>query len=136
MASRDRAYTADLVNEEALIRMLISVGAKAAPALARGLYEEGQLAFRVSQQRVPYRWGILKGSGRLAEPEMNGTSVEVKLSYGGSAEKYAMAVHEISKNYRGGKQSKYLLSAVEDRVPGFDARLAHRIQRIIGESSA
>lgn len=132
--SRDPLVTADvtLVGADALIGLLITAGAEAAPALARGVYEEGQLAFRTSQKRVPYRWGILKGSGRLFEPVVQGGGVEVTLGYGGAARKYAAAVHEINKNYKNGKTYKYLSSAVEERIPGMEDRLAARISNILG----
>lgn len=133
MAGQEPVVVADieLVGSDKLIELLIRVGAEGTPALARALYEEGQLAFRTSQKRVPYRWGILKGSGRLFEPTVQGDSIEVVLGYGGSARKYALAVHELNKNYKNGKQYKYLSSAVEERQPQMDARLAARIERII-----
>lgn len=121
----------ELIGSDKLIDLLIRVGAQGTPALARGIYEEGQLAFRTSQKRVPYRFGILKGSGRLFEPVVQGDQVDVTLGYGGAARKYAGPVHEIAKNYRNGKTHKYLSSAVEERQPQMDARLAARIERII-----
>ncbi|WIC89048.1 hypothetical protein SEA_OTTAWA_105 [Arthrobacter phage Ottawa] len=130
------SYSVELVGSGKLVHMLIQAGAEATPALARALYEEGQLAFRTSQKRVPYRFGILKGSGRVFPPEVQAGDVNVTLGYGGNARKYAAAVHEINKNYRNGKSYKYLLTAVEERVAGFDSRIAKRIERIIGESSA
>lgn len=132
----DTSYNVELIGSGKLIHMLLQAGVGATPALARGLYEEGQLAFRESQKRVPYRFGVLKGSGRLFEPEVNGDDITVTLGYGGSARKYAAAVHELAKNYKNGKQRFYLLNAVETRIPGFDGRIAKRIERIIGEASA
>lgn len=130
------SYDVQLVGTEALVKLLIAAGAEATPALARALYEEGQLAFRTSQKRVPYRFGILKGSGRVFPPEVNGDDVDVTLGYGGAARKYAIHVHEINKNYRNGKTYKYLSSAVEERQAGMEARVAKRIDRIMGENSA
>lgn len=121
----------ELVGTDKLVNLLIRVGADLTPTLARAIYEEGQLAFRTSQKRVPYRFGILKGSGRLFEPVVQGDDIDVTLGYGGAARKYAMAVHEIDKNYRSGKTHKYLSSAVEERVPQMNARLTARINRII-----
>jgi hypothetical protein len=127
----------DLVGSDRLIRLLIAAGGGAGEAMERGLYEEGQLAFRGSQKEVPYRFGILKGSGRLFPPSSDGAgNVEVVLGYGGAAKKYAAAVHELDKNYNNGKKRYYLLDPVQARVPNMDARLAKRIERIIGEANA
>ena len=130
------SYDVELIGSGKLINLLIQTGAEATPALARAIYEEGQLAFRGSQKKVPYRFGILKGSGRVFPPDVNGEDVEVVLGYGGDARKYAAAVHDINKNYRNGKTYKYLLNAVEERVPGYEGRISKRIERIIGEASA
>lgn len=129
-------YNVELIGSGKMVEVLMRAGVGAGPALARGLYEEGQLAFRDSQKQVPYRFGTLKDSGRLEEPVMQGDGVEVVISYGGDARKYAAAVHELDKNYNKGKKRYYLLDPVQARVPGFDGRIAKRIERVIGEASA
>lgn len=126
------AYSSLIVGGDQIVRLLLRAGAGVGPALARGLYEEGQLAFRDSQKQVPYRWGILKGSGNLSEPAVSGTNVDIEITYGGGAMKYAMAVHELDKNYRSGKKRYYLLDPVQARIPNMDRRLGRRIERIMG----
>lgn len=120
-----------LVGQKELVAMLVDMEAKAAPALARALYEEGQLAFRQSQMEVPFRFGILKGSGRIYPPAIVGDEVEVILGYGGAAAQYAMVMHEGNHNFQGGKKRRYLQDPVEQRVPGMDQRILKRLEAIV-----
>lgn len=135
-SSGSLVYRMEMLGNERMIKLLLQAGPAAVPALARGLYEEGQVAFRNSQKEVPYRKGILKGSGRLHEPQIMGDNVVVRISYGGAAMKYAAAVHELDKNYNKGKKRHYLIDPVNARVSLLGASLAKRVARIIGEASA
>ena len=42
-------YNMEMLGSDRTIKLLIEAGVQAAPVLARALYEEGQLAFRDSQ---------------------------------------------------------------------------------------
>jgi len=57
-------------------------------------------------QFVPIKTGALLGSGRV-EKTKRGKSFEILMKYGGPPD-YAVAVHEQNKNYRNGRQWKYL----------------------------
>lgn len=72
---------------------------RAAPTRARDhmvnrLANTSILIFNESQRQVPVRYGVLKGSGHVTEPEINGNDVEIAISYGGAATEYATFVHE------------------------------------------
>lgn len=122
-----------LVGGDQMLSLLLHREQGTAGAMGRALYEEAQIAFRNSQKQVPYRKGILKGSGRIHPPSVVGDTVDVQLGYGGAARKYAAAVHEIRKNYRKGKKAFYLSDPVEARIPGLDRRLGKRMDRILGD---
>lgn len=123
--------TVRVLGNQQLARALLAAGPALVEDFARGIYEEGQLAFRQSQKEVPVRDGFLKNSGRLHLPVISGTRVDVDITYGSSAVDYAAPVHELQKNYREGRKRYYLKDPVEARVPNMEARLARRIQRIV-----
>ena len=63
---------------------------------------------RESRDRfVPVDTGALQRSGMVDRPERHGDEIQVKLSYGGAAQAYALAVHEYPsahspRSWRGG----------------------------------
>lgn len=134
--SKDFSMSVNLLRNDSLIKRLVGAGGEATPAMAKGLYEEGQLGFRDSQKQVPYRKGILKGSGRLFQPTVSGDRVDVTLGYGGAARKYAAPVHDLNKNYRKGKKWHYLSDPINKRAEGMDRRMAKRIERILSEGAS
>jgi len=84
---------------------------------ARGLIEE---EFEVDLVRVakdimliskaeyvPVATGALLASGRVETGNFPGVDIGIELKYGGPPD-YAVAVHEVNKNYRNGRQWKYL----------------------------
>ena len=62
--------------------------------LGAALYQEAQAIMAVSQRQVPVRYGILKASGHVFEPEVRGNDITVTLGYGGAASPYSVIVHE------------------------------------------
>lgn len=131
MGAEPLAIDVQLAGVESLVRMMVQAGAQAPEALGKGLYQEGQLAFRQSQKEVPVRWGNLKDSGRLWPPMVVGGNVEVRITYGSTAVQYAAAVHEKNKKYRKGRKWKYVYDPVTARVDGLEGRLGKRIARIM-----
>lgn len=102
--------------------------------LGRALYEEQQLLFRKSQKQVPFRFGVLKGSGRIMEPAVRGTNVDVESGYGGAASKYAEIVHNSDRmSFRNGKKAHYLSDPLEEAKVGMEGRLLKRIAKIASE---
>lgn len=114
----------------------IKQAAKGAPeVLALALYEEGQAAFRQTQKEVPIRKGYLKNSGRLHPPHQDTSgNVEVAITYGSTAAKYAPPVHDLNKNYRNGRKWHYVADPVRARIEGMEGRLTKRINRILGRT--
>jgi hypothetical protein len=101
-----------------------------------GLSAEAQIIFRMSQIQVPFRKGILKGSGNVSLPTPDGDGISVDISYGGAAKAYAYIMHRGTMNgrpinYRNGKKGQYLKDPVDAAIPGMDERLAIRIREIL-----
>lgn len=126
-----------LIGVDAFIKAMALAGAKIPAALTASQVEEANLAFRRSQAMVPFRFGILKASGRVHPPKMvMGTSI-VDISYGGAASAYAYIMHRGIMNgkpinYRTpGTRDHYLSIAVEETKLGMEGRLIGRIEGIL-----
>lgn len=128
------SWSIELLNHRQVIALLAQAESNAVPMLGRALYEEGQLIFRNSQKQVPFRFGIAKGSGRLLEPQVAGTQVEVTVGYGGAASKYIEIIHNTkTMSFRNGKKSHFVEDPVEQAQMGMDARLLKRVSKIAAE---
>jgi hypothetical protein len=130
--------TIELVGLDDLIRILAKAGAYAVPLLTYALTEEAHNGFRLSQVEVPFRFGILKGSGRVNGPRMEGGNIVVDISYGGAAGAYAYIMHRGTMhgraiNYRNGKKANYLSDPVRAMVPGMSNRLAAKVEEMFNE---
>jgi hypothetical protein len=140
----------EIVGHDELVALMVRAGATAQPMLARVLKEEADLIMRNSQEEVPLRFGALKNSARVQNPVFAGGEVSVTLSYGSSAVAYAMYQHagqredgsHVVRNYGmsapggnaagNGKKKQYLSDPVEAAIPGMDARLAMKLEEILG----
>lgn len=66
-----------------------------ADAMERALYRVAQDIMRESKKNyVPVDLGVLRASGFVDKPKRVGRELSVRLSYGGAAKAYALAVHE------------------------------------------
>lgn len=66
-----------------------------ATAMERALYKVAQDIMRESKKNyVPVDLGVLRASGFVDKPKRRGKELSVRLSYGGAAKAYALAVHE------------------------------------------
>lgn len=127
------SFDVNLIGQDALIKVLTKAARGAPEVLGNALHEEGQMAFRQTQKEVPVRKGYLKNSGRLGQPESSpGGTISVAITYGSTAADYAAPVHDLNKNYRGGRKWHYVSDPVMGRVRGLDGRLAKRIERNMG----
>src|SRR5512146_2489796 len=100
-------------------------------ALAAGLYKFGEDVMTESKSvYCPVDTGTLRSSGRVSIPEDTGKEITVMLSYGGAAASYAEPVHEINKNYRNGKQWKYLETPLNAHVGELPAKLKEELDQL------
>lgn len=80
---------------------------------ARGIVNEtAELVFTDSQRDVPVDTGNLKASGRIEPAE--GSEILARVSYGGTAAEYALAVHETHAS-----KSKFLEAPARERHAQF-----------------
>lgn len=126
-----------LVGDEAMIKALTLAGAQAPVVMTAALVEEANLAFRRSQAMVPFRFGILKTSGRVSQPVTVFNETFVDISYGGAASAYAYIMHKGIMNgkpinyHTAGTHEHYLSDAVEEIIPGLEGRLLARIEGML-----
>ena len=106
-------------------------------AMTLALTEEGHLILRASQAIVPFRKGILKGSGGVETMPMGTGVTEVVIGYGGAASAYAWIIHTgISRygtpfNFRNGKQAFYLKKPFDEALAGMPMRVAARVEEVM-----
>jgi len=102
---------------------------KVLDATKEALYAEAQVILAESKRQVPFRQGILSGSGMVHEPYQVGKKAAVEISYGGGAVDYAWVQHENLKfRHAPGRKAKYL----EDPVADARDRLGQRIKLLVG----
>lgn len=83
-----------------------------------------------SQRIVPVDKGTLKDSGTVKEPVVDANGIEVEITYGGAASKYAFFVHEdLSARHKDGKTAKYLEIPAEAAAPTFVRTVMQRYAR-------
>ena len=114
--------------------LLAQVPGNAIDEVGRALHDEALVAFNRSQAIVPFRWGILQGSGQVRAPKLSASGVDVELSYGGAASAYAMIMHEGNFNFRGGRQNKYLEKPVQAAIPRIGPAVRAALERAIARS--
>lgn len=96
------------------------------------LYAEGWGIMTDSKTQVPVDLGTLRASGTVLQPEHTAGKVTVTIGYGGPAQAYALVQHERADyQHRVGK-AKYLEDPAKAAAPGFAARIAARVRRMIG----
>lgn len=115
--------------------MLRRVGDKAAKALGKQLYNEGQGIIEASSGLVPVDTGTLKSSRYTAEPVREGDRITVEIGYGGPAAKinpksgessdgYAIIVHENLEAFHKTGVAKFLELPFNQAKHGMGARIA------------
>jgi len=103
--------------------------------LKQAVYGTAEAVMNESKRIVPVDTGTLKDSGRVEQPKMSADGIEVELTYGGAASKYAFFVHEdMNARHADGKTAKYLekpVKAAEDTfVKDVMARYARNLRRL------
>jgi len=104
-------------------------------AISTAMFSEAQAVLNESKKIVPVDLGTLKSSGAVSKPRVVDGAVEVEISYGGAASKYALIVHEDpTANHKPGKTYKYLeipvMAAREKFVRAVMVRYAAYLRRI------
>ena len=105
-----KSMSIEVINYEFLKDFFNVLGPEVASrAAASALYRSGEaIATKSRQEYVPIDTGALKSSIHVEPAKLEGSVVTVSIVAGGASAGYALWVHEINKNYRNGKQWKYL----------------------------
>jgi hypothetical protein len=100
---------------------------------ARALRHEAQEVLGNSLDEVPVDTGALKASARIVPEtgvETKGDSVSVTISYGSTAEDYAVIVHEDLTAYHPHGKAKYLEGPLVRQLVGISDRIAAKVMRV------
>lgn len=106
------------------------ITSRVVPEIAASLYQSAEHVMTVSkEQYVPVDTGTLRSSGAV-EIEQDADRVVVRLGFGGAASDYAVAVHEVNKNYKGGRSWKYLETPLNQELPEINQKLADTVRSL------
>jgi hypothetical protein len=87
--------TIELKGVEEMRERIKNAGDEALSRVSRALYLEAeQTMTRSKQDFVPVDYGDLRSTGHVTQPELSAGYIVVRLRYGDSAIRYALAVHE------------------------------------------
>lgn len=121
------------IDTKKLMELLTIGGPRAVNTLGQAIYREAAIIFEESQNEVPVDTGILRSSGKLGLPTLEGGDVVVEISYGGAAGEYALDVHEdLEARHQPGKKAKYLEDPARRRIKGMDNRLLSAVRKAMG----
>lgn len=99
-------------------------GATAQVMIGKVMFQEATAVLNESKKIVPVDTGTLKNSGQVKKPIVTGAGVNVDITYGGAAAKYAFIVHEDpNARHAPGKTFKYLETPFLARKDLFVGRL-------------
>ncbi len=93
--------------------------------VARAMNSQAEQTMRRSKDEFcPVDTGFLKSSGSV-NTTIEGAQIETVFRYGAS---YAAPVHEIQKNYRNGKEWKYLETPLKQDLPNYEGAVAEELR--------
>lgn len=107
-----------------LRRVIRELGPRASRAVARALYQQGEVIMTEAKKRTPVDTGALRASGHVHPLEITAGQVAVLLGFGGPSAPYAIYVHENLHAHHPVGQAKFLESAVLEAASTLGARLA------------
>lgn len=109
---------------------------KLVPAIMEALYAEAQVVLAESKRQVPFRFGVLSGSGMVHQPYSVGSKVAVEISYGGAAVDYAIVQHEnLDFKHAEGRKAKYLSDPIADAQGRLAKNIASRVRVMLGKKA-
>jgi len=111
-----------------IARLLSRYGDKAVDALKAEMYQEAEGIMAQSKELVPVDTGVLRGSGFVELPKVEGDRVHVDLGYGGAASGYALIVHENLDAFHPNGIAKFLEMPFNEALNGMAGRVARGIR--------
>ena len=110
----------ELEGQESLSRLFKRAGDGNRRALAQAIFKQANVVLNESKEIVPVDNGDLKKSGKVENPKITATNIEVEISYGGDARAYAWIVHEDpNAQHKDGQTFKYLEIPVNNNKDKF-----------------
>jgi hypothetical protein len=90
-----------------------------------------QVELPETQRRVPVKYGDLKSTGRVTEPETRGNTTSCSIAYGGESTNgkdvdYALYVHENLEAEHPIGEAKYVSGPLNESAPHLSNRFARR----------
>lgn len=106
-------------------------------ATGAALYREAEQIMTDSKEHfVPVDLGVLRDSGFVELPNIDGGRVSVTIGYGGAASEYAAIVHEdLSANHPNGGEAKYLERPLLSAAQGLAGRVADEVKAALESGS-
>ncbi len=118
-----------ITGTEQLRATLQRLGENARPMVAQALYQEAESIMADAKETyVPVDLGILRASGFVKPPQVDGEAISVTLGFGGAAKDYAIIQHErLDFKHRVGG-AKYLERPLLAAANNLVAHLGDRIR--------
>lgn len=117
---------------DTLTGILHNLSPRVTPYLVEMMTEASYEVFNISQEQVPVRYGVLKGSGHVEDPVVGENGVEILIGYGGPAAQYALFVHEnLTAEHAPPTKAKFLEDPMNDVLDRLIARLQGRMEGVI-----
>jgi hypothetical protein len=109
-----------------IARRLERLAVEAPKELGDAIYQEALVIRKVSRDRTPVRFGVLKGTHEVSKPDIAKGNASVSITVGGPAAPYALYVHEDLQAHHDVGEAKFLEKSINEAIPNFAARIAAR----------
>ena len=134
-----------ITGDKKVIANLNKLARRAPIGAAAALFQEAEKVMTESKESfVPVDLGVLRVSGKVAQPDITPLGASVTMGYGGEAAAYALAIHEHPSpasppSWAGGVNfkrggPKYLERPLRNAIPGMAVRLGVKIKAFIGKT--
>jgi len=111
---------------------LKKVGRDAPKIVAQAAYNDLEDTMTISKQQAPVDTGVMRASGTVDRPVVEGDNWSVEIGYGGASAAYAIYVHEnLSARHTVGN-AKYLEKPLTERNGGMANRMGNAISKAYG----
>jgi len=113
---------------EALRTVLAQLADQAPHKMGGALFRQANFIMKEAKEQTPVDTGVLRASGHVDEPMIQGSKVSVQLGFGGVAEAYAIPVHENLTARHPVGNAKYLENPMLAATGELEAKLAADLQ--------
>ena len=118
----------DMKGRDEMQRAIRLLGPKGVKAAGSALWKEGERIMTKAKELTPVDLNVLKPSGHVQLPEVNGETVSVTMGFGGAASEYAVYVHEnLEARHKPPTQAKFLEKPFMDASQDMGLRIAQEL---------